>query len=64
MEAEYGYILTLKPRFIKALGIFRKLCIYLHYVRAPTNLAGNDTKLNWSPQNFMISKPKTLSRIH
>ena len=44
MEAEYGYILTLKPRFIKALGIFRKLCIYLHYVSAPTNLAGNDTK--------------------
>ena len=32
----------LKPHFIK--GIFRKLCIYLHYVGAPTNLAGNDTK--------------------
>ena len=35
----------LKPRFIKAFGIFQKMCIYLlHYVGAPTNLAGNDTK--------------------
>ena len=40
----------LKSCFIKALGIFRKLCIYLHYVGASTNLAET------TPNEFEVPK--------